>query len=1219
MNSAEKRKQEIYQYFSYLDNLGMALLVTDPDTDEILFANDAINKSYGVTENPVGKTCFAAYGEDPVRKCSFCPTPRLHNSPEQPVVWERYHRNVQKWFRHTDIFTSWSDGYRIHIQHIVDITHEKEEELSVAQQKAQHELMASITREFAVIRENVYGQIYHAFEMTGAFLKIDRILLLKMAPNTRDATVECAWFHRESCKPDSLRRKLPPKLDFGRYGESHREYIACNSVDEQPPFASLASYGVKSFLAVPVWTNDANTRLVSFEVCTKVKPIEVSHIHLATILGDIVGNALIRVADIEKINMARRQAQILLDATPFSCILLNESRQIVDCNLYALRGSGFETKEAFIESFFTLAPDIQQNGRKSNEYLQEQFDKAVESGSTSFRWEHCTLAGKSIPLQVTMVRVSWDTGFRIATYGRSLSKELEALERRRIAEKQTQLMLDSTPLICSMWDEHLTMVDCNLEAVRLLELNDKSEYIGHFYQFNPTYQPDGEPSKEKAARWLRQVLKTGHEHFEWEYLTRTGQPLPVETTLIRVDWYNEHRILAYSRDLRELKAAESKEKEAEQRTLLMLDTLPMASYLISRSHELVDCNREAVRMFQAKSKEHLIHSFLEDFSPDFQLDGQPSKDKANRYIDKAFNEGFAVFDWTHQMPNGDVIPTEIILVHVQWKESEDLVCAYARDLRQVKRAEGELLQKTLLLETVNKIAERLLPANPSNIDRELTLSMKYLAQSVNVDTVCIWQNTEQNGKLCYQLVHSWPQSADTPVGDIKNYDDLPYWKDMIFNNRIINGPTQNLPDAEKVLLTSLDVKSILVIPLTILDKVWGFISFEDHRHVRVLTESEEHALRSGSTILASALHRNATTRELIGTNIALTKNKSLLSAVNQVAELILSSEREDFPLVIQKSLKLIGESVGADRAALWEITQGKDGTVYAGRLPGWRKGLPFKDSMRAISLPLYDYVPEWRAIDAPNDIEFKYDEMNEQLQGMSFIQDGKYLLLIPLFLQERFWGFVAIAHTTEGLSFSEEDRDIIRSGSLMIAESIIRNSLSENLQVVEAIDATDALTGLMNRGSFLPQAEAMFESSRQNESSICIMFLDIDHFKKVNDNYGHPFGDTVLIRFANILKSSLRPHDLCARYGGEEFVVVLAEGARDVAEKVANRILEALRAARFPQYPEFSFTASIGLMSSVPKEEETLPLFIERADLALYAAKSTGRNRVVHYLDIMRE
>ncbi|MDL2214458.1 hypothetical protein LJB76_02725, partial [Clostridia bacterium OttesenSCG-928-O13] len=119
MNSTEKRKKEIQSSFSILDNLGVALLVTDPDTDEILFANGAMNLSYGVKGNPTGKTCYAAYGEDPARKCSFCPTERLKKNPNQPIMWERYHRNVKKWFRHTDILTNWSDGQQIHIQSVV--------------------------------------------------------------------------------------------------------------------------------------------------------------------------------------------------------------------------------------------------------------------------------------------------------------------------------------------------------------------------------------------------------------------------------------------------------------------------------------------------------------------------------------------------------------------------------------------------------------------------------------------------------------------------------------------------------------------------------------------------------------------------------------------------------------------------------------------------------------------------------------------------------------------------------------------------------------------------------------------------------------------------------------------------------------------------------------------------------------------------------------------
>lgn len=157
---------------------------------------------------------------------------------------------------------------------------------------------------------------------------------------------------------------------------------------------------------------------------------------------------------------------------------------------------------------------------------------------------------------------------------------------------------------------------------------------------------------------------------------------------------------------------------------------------------------------------------------------------------------------------------------------------------------------------------------------------------------------------------------------------------------------------------------------------------------------------------------------------------------------------------------------------------------------------------------------------------------------------------------------------------------------------------------------TDALTGACSRRYFLERLNAELRRARRYNEDVALLMLDIDHFKKVNDAYGHPGGDAVLARFAECCRSVLRAHDLLGRLGGEEFAIVLphtdAEGARCVAEKLRLAVAESVTAT---DMGEARITVSVGVAMQWPDEHECEPL-IARADRALYAAKSGGRNRV---------
>lgn len=157
---------------------------------------------------------------------------------------------------------------------------------------------------------------------------------------------------------------------------------------------------------------------------------------------------------------------------------------------------------------------------------------------------------------------------------------------------------------------------------------------------------------------------------------------------------------------------------------------------------------------------------------------------------------------------------------------------------------------------------------------------------------------------------------------------------------------------------------------------------------------------------------------------------------------------------------------------------------------------------------------------------------------------------------------------------------------------------------------TDKLTSASNRHAFFELADTIYQNSRQFGTPISLLFIDIDHFKQINDRYGHGFGDVVLKRLSETLRGCLRTSDVNCRYGGEEFVLLLANADGDMAQRVAQRIMDQVRAIRFAEYPDFRFTVSIGVSSMVPADPPGIDRLIRNADKAMYCAKQSGRDRI---------
>ena len=180
-------------------------------------------------------------------------------------------------------------------------------------------------------------------------------------------------------------------------------------------------------------------------------------------------------------------------------------------------------------------------------------------------------------------------------------------------------------------------------------------------------------------------------------------------------------------------------------------------------------------------------------------------------------------------------------------------------------------------------------------------------------------------------------------------------------------------------------------------------------------------------------------------------------------------------------------------------------------------------------------------------------------------------------------------------------------GNLLREESRSKRKLSEIYAQVEELSRTDGLTGLLNHGYFMKRSDEILRHAERHGHPICLVMMDIDHFKIVNDKFGHLAGDSVLAGLGENLNNMTRAGDVSARYGGEEFVSLLQDSSLRQAGDFAERMRKSLEDS-YPLGDDHPVTLSLGIAQY--KSNESLEELVKRADDALYEAKKTRRNRV---------
>jgi two-component system cell cycle response regulator len=246
-----------------------------------------------------------------------------------------------------------------------------------------------------------------------------------------------------------------------------------------------------------------------------------------------------------------------------------------------------------------------------------------------------------------------------------------------------------------------------------------------------------------------------------------------------------------------------------------------------------------------------------------------------------------------------------------------------------------------------------------------------------------------------------------------------------------------------------------------------------------------------------------------------------------------------------------------------------------------------------------------------------YEGLRRAWDGEGLQVEIRSVIALPFSIDRGAYGVFLVRRTRDQAPLGPADlefaRDVLAAAVAVIQRArMVEHAMADNARL-EQLAQTDPLTQLLNRRALSERIGAEMERALRYDSSLALLMVDLDHFKRVNDTWGHLVGDDVLRDVAEILRGLVRGNDLVARYGGEEFVVMLPETDDAGADRFAERVRAGIRAHRFagrPGQEAIALTTSIGVATFPAARIETVEDLFAFADAALYRAKADGRDRV---------
>lgn len=580
----------------------------------------------------------------------------------------------------------------------------------------------------------------------------------------------------------------------------------------------------------------------------------------------------------------------------------------------------------------------------------------------------------------------------------------------------------------------------------------------------------------------------------------------------------------------------------------LLANSPVAVFVFDTNGKLVDCNDMFVTLLSS-SREQLIGLDM------LNLPDQRVSDS----IAKVLKGQMASLEIEyHSITSGKDVPISAVLCPVRASNRQVAGgLGIVEDLSGKREADSESAQQLAFEKLVAKISKRLVNTGPEQLDQAVELTLAEIGQFFEVDRCYIFQY--DSGVRTISNTFEW--CSDGTSAQIDNLQNIsmslfPWMEAQLEMQQVMHIPDvakldDNLAPERECLLEQ-DVKSVLMIPMVENAQAVGFLGID-----------------------------------VVRSHYYWPNEKIILLQV--VAETVTNAlSRRDY----ERALRKVNEQY---RQFSSQVPLG----LYTFRLKA--SGEPFfeycnKQILQMNGVESADLILEFKHVHPEDLPELKERQAFAWRNHEAFVWEGRFIL----------------DGETRWMLIEDNDPEQDANGDWIwngFQQDITdRKELEARLKDLATIDD---MTQIWNRRYFMNAADEEFERAQRYDNSFSFLMVDADHFKKVNDDYGHAAGDAVLINLAKVMADSVRKVDFVGRLGGEEFAILLPNTPESEALLLAERIREAVEGNPADYNGQsLPITISIGVSSYRPNDQD-LDQVIQRADKALYEAKNQGRNRTM--------
>ncbi|MDR3051250.1 MAG: response regulator [Oscillospiraceae bacterium] len=390
-----------------------------------------------------------------------------------------------------------------------------------------------------------------------------------------------------------------------------------------------------------------------------------------------------------------------------------------------------------------------------------------------------------------------------------------------------------------------------------------------------------------------------------------------------------------------------------------------------------------------------------------------------------------------------------------------LILIYETERQHTQDAARQAARHGELLQVVNQVASQLLTAQSECFEQAMRSSMERMAQYIQADRVCLYCNEEAEGTLYYTRAfawiadaHAWPEEPD---GARFVYSEtVPEWQASLSQRQTVNGPVSQMSERTRAALKPYGIQSILVLPLFLQNRFWGFISFDDCQRERVFGDEEISVLHSGGLLLANAMVRNSN-------GITLVNRLAQQELMSDLSQSFISKEPVD--RMINRALRVVGEFLGASRTLIVVTDRDTDESrlIYtwfhgpARQLDSSQVGF---NSIIINTFPSHmpdeGYVPTMRCCDTQTDYGGMYAMFYRQASVRAF-------LWAPLYVDGVYWGLLSIEDCERGRAWSKSDAQLAGTVASAIAGAVARDLMEK--EVAAALER--AMQASHAKGTFL--------------------------------------------------------------------------------------------------------------------------------------------------------